>query len=69
MVDNIKPCFKNCYDTRKEAKKKMKELNKSHHFDKQITNIYFCEPCSKYHLTTMAKQSSRDWTRHLNKLK
>lgn len=66
---NPKPCLKNCYDTRKEAKKRMKELNKAHHFEGKLNNIYYCEQCSSYHLTSMPKQKSRDWTRHLNKLK
>lgn len=62
-------CLKKPYTTRSEAKKAMKLLNKSHNLKNNLTNIYFCEKCSQYHLTTLPKQASRDFTRYLNKRK
>lgn len=60
-------CFKYCYKSRKDAKKDMKELNKTQH--RGLTDAYYCEPCKSYHLTSMGKQRSRDWKRHLNNKK
>lgn len=60
-------CSKQCYISRKEAKKSMKNINKTKHHG--LTNSYFCEECQSWHLTSIGKQRSRDWTRHLKKQK
>lgn len=58
-------CSKKSYLTRSEAKAAKKQVNKTRKWG--ITNIYWCDDCRAYHLTTMAKEASRNKTRHLNK--
>lgn len=57
-------CGKKGYITRSEAKKNKKRLVKLGH---TITNIYYCEDCSYYHLTSMNKQQSRNITKKVKK--
>lgn len=57
-------CKKKCFQTRKEAKKEMKDLN--HWREKKLTNIYWCDTCSAFHLTSMDKNKSREYTRKNN---
>lgn len=61
------PCGKSKarYVSKDEAKRAKKNINKS--FSKaKITNIYWCDPCAAYHLTSMPKEKSRNITRHNN---
>jgi len=58
-------CEKKRYETKKEAKhwrKFMKTVQR-----RELTNIYYCDECSGYHITSRPMQWSRDWTRHLKK--
>jgi hypothetical protein len=63
-------CGKVIFPTRKEAKAAIKLINKQgSRKRKTLTDVYWCDPCSGYHMTSMAKQSSRDFNRHKRKLK
>jgi hypothetical protein len=64
----VNECKKKCYVSKKEAKKALKAINKKKRFENKMTNSYFCIPCNAFHLTSMPKESSRNYTRHLNKL-
>lgn len=67
---NFKPrCGKICYPSRSEAKKAMRIINHNYKLDKKMTDAYYCEDCSAFHLTSLNKQRSRDYNRHLNKKK
>lgn len=59
-------CLKVCYWTRKAAKAEMKALNKNHLTSKEIKNVYFCDECSSWHLTSMSKKRSRHFTKNIN---
>jgi ribosomal protein L20 len=53
-------CGKFVYRDRAEAKKALKELNKQGpNISKKLTDVYYCEFCSAYHLTSMNKKKSR----------
>lgn len=58
-------CMKTCYRSRKDAKRVMKYLNRTKHHE--MTDAYYCEKCQAYHLTSMPKQKSRDFSRYLKK--
>jgi hypothetical protein len=62
------PCGKGKqrYIEKSDAKAAKRQINKSYS-DKKITNIYWCEDCSAYHLTSMPKKKSRKITRLNNK--
>lgn len=64
------PCGKGkrVYFEKSKAKEAKRRINKTPGFD-PITNIYWCDDCSGYHLTSMNKQQSRNLTRNLNKQK
>lgn len=61
-------CGKRGYFSRKEAKKAMRYYN-TQFKDTPLTDVYYCDECSYYHLTSMPKQQARDYRRHLNKMK
>ena len=54
-------CGKKVYLSKSDAKKGKKRLNKK--YNKQLTNPYYCDECSNWHLTSMKKNSSRSLTR------
>jgi hypothetical protein len=54
-------CGKRTYEKRKHAKRAMKAMNRKH--GHTLENIYFCDRCNGYHLTTMDKADSRKMTR------
>lgn len=60
-------CKKVCYKSRKEAKAKIKDLNHNKGFS--LTDVYYCEDCSYWHVTHMKKSDSRKYTRHLKSKK
>ena len=62
-------CQKVCYTDRKEAKKHVKEMNRSGKLERPLTNVYYCSDCLHWHVTSSPKISSRDYTRRLNKQK
>lgn len=64
------PCGqgKRVYFEKSKAKAAKRRINKTASLD-PVTNIYWCDDCSGYHLTSMDKQSSRNLTRKLNKQK
>lgn len=61
-------CGKRGYSSRKDAKRAIKYFN-TRFKDNNLTDVYWCEECSYYHLTSMPKQQSRDYRRFLNKKK
>lgn len=56
-------CQKKCYQTRKDAKAAIKNLNHNKGF--HLTDVYYCEECSGWHTTHMKKERSRNYARHL----
>lgn len=66
---NEPKCFKKCFKTKQDAKNFRKIFNTMKSIGGKLTTVYYCETCSRYHLTSMPKQSSRDYKRHLKKLK
>lgn len=59
-------CGKLVYVSRALAKRALKLFNKvkeSGKWAKKLTNVYYCEACSGYHLTSMSKRRSRKITR------
>lgn len=58
-------CFKVCFHTRQEAKNRMKEINRKGVTKKPLNDVYFCEECKMYHLTSLTKESSRELTQKL----
>lgn len=60
-------CPKIRYHTRQDAKNARRLLNKKFHLG--LTNIYYCESCAAYHLTTQTKKKGRNITRHINNQK
>jgi hypothetical protein len=64
------PCGKGKrpYLNKDDAKRAKKTINKSSTTSK-VTNIYWCDDCSAYHLTTMDKRKSRQITKRINKEK
>lgn len=63
------PCGlgKRRYVNKDDAKRAKKNINTTRFSAVKITNIYWCEPCSGYHLTSMSKSESREITRKNNK--
>lgn len=57
-------CPKKCYGSKSAAKKTMRKLNKTKHFN--LKNAYWCDECKCYHNTSMSKKRSRHLTRKLN---
>ena len=53
-------CDKHVFVTRKGAKEYKRNINTW--AEKKMTNIYWCDKCSGYHLTTMDKKQSRNIT-------
>lgn len=62
-------CKKICYKTKQLAKKAIIKINKSNTNRKPLITVYYCIECEAWHTTSMAKQSSRNYTRKLNKRK
>jgi hypothetical protein len=56
-------CVKKCFSSRQEAKKKVRELNRSGTLGKELTDVYYCNQCSAWHMTSMKKKKSRHLTR------
>lgn len=61
-------CGKKNYPSRKKAKAARKRLNNKYP-DQKLTNIYYCDECVSYHLTSMKKKKSRFLTRRNNNIK
>jgi hypothetical protein len=57
-------CTKRVFYTRKEAKRALKIINHKKG-DRALQDVHYCLMCEAYHLTSMAKQSSRDYTRKI----
>ena len=62
-----KKCIKKTYATRKLAKALMKQQNTVHHFENKLNNVYYCEICSCWHITSMSKKKSRSINHRNNK--
>lgn len=62
-------CEKIKYTSRKKGKAAIKTYNKINRKGAKLTDTYFCEECQHWVLTSQAKQSSRDYRRHLNNKK
>jgi hypothetical protein len=60
-------CGKVPFLSRKAAKEEMKVINHHHKTDKTIKDVYYCDDCSAWHLTSMNKKKSRDFRRNQNK--
>lgn len=60
-------CGKKTFLNRHDAKTYLKLMNKTHSGTTKLTNVYYCSECDHWHMTSMPKISSRDYTRHLNK--
>jgi len=60
-------CDKKNYISRSVAKKKMKLLNKKNILDKKIKDVYFCNVCRSWHLTSMNKKKARNFRNYLMK--
>lgn len=53
-------CSKIRYLTRSIAKKNLKRANKvSHSLHSKLTNVYKCDRCGYWHMTSMPKKKSR----------
>lgn len=53
-------CNKKRFFTRIDAKKTMKLIRKNHSKERKLPeNIYYCEICSAYHLTSIKKSEWR----------
>ena len=63
-------CTKKRYLTRRWAKQALKEFNK--HPDglyAKLTNVYKCDECGYWHMTSIEKKKSRAITRHGKNIK
>jgi len=60
-------CIKKPHLTRKDAKASMKYQNTIHHFENKLNNVYYCEICSCWHITSMSKKKSRNINHKKNK--
>jgi hypothetical protein len=70
QLSTVQKCTKFRYKTRKAAKKEMKLINQNnrfHRFEHKLTEPYWCDMCMCFHLTSLAKQRSRDLTRKKKK--
>lgn len=54
-------CGKKRYRTRKEAKKALKDINHTNALDKKLTDVYYCNDCIGFHITSMKKKKSRQY--------
>ena len=57
---------KKTFQTRKEAKAFLKRMNKHKVLDRELTNVYWCEICMGFHVTSADKRESRKYTHKLN---
>lgn len=57
-------CEKVYYSTRADAKAALKRINKLHNTDKKLTDVYLCDKCNHWHLTSMNKKKARAIRRH-----
>lgn len=53
-------CYKKVYHTRQEARNAKRELNLKHNRERPLLNIYRCEICSCYHVTTMTRVKGKE---------
>jgi hypothetical protein len=66
-------CHKQIYASRHDAKKSMAMLNrkfKNRGKKDKLNDVYFCDECQAWHITSMNKEQSRNITRkhkHPNK--
>lgn len=60
-------CNKRCYTSRVIGRKALKAWNK--HNKNKMTNVYHCDICDSYHLTSLDKQKSRSFSRYLKNKK
>lgn len=61
-------CVKIRFETRKDAKKYIKRINKIGEIEKRLTNVYFCAECNGFHTTSKSKRKSRKMTQWINKI-
>jgi hypothetical protein len=61
MTEN--KCYKKVHATRALAKRAMRLINTSGKLARKITNVYYCDTCSGYHLTSLKKKKSRYFNR------
>lgn len=59
-----KQCNKRCHLTRQDAKNEKRMLNRNAGHKKEITNVYYCDICKSWHLTSMDKNKSRNINRN-----
>lgn len=59
MLNAPKPCYKKCHITRHEAKEALKRLNRDKGWHNK-GDVYYCEQCSHYHITSWDKGRCRD---------
>lgn len=52
-------CKKKCFSTRREAKKRLKLVNKKIK-DFDLKNVYYCNTCCAWHLSSMGTQKYLD---------
>lgn len=52
-------CGKVTYTSRRQAKEAMKKMNHTNICQKKLTDVYFCDECQHWHLTSMGKRQSR----------
>lgn len=57
-------CQKRCYQSRAEAKRALKRINQLNG-DNNLKDVYWCEECQHWHLTSMTKKDSRNFTRRI----
>ena len=62
-----KTCFKKPYISRKVAKSEMKRMN--HNYKFEAKDVYFCEECTAYHITTMEREKYQRLKKHLEERK
>jgi len=59
MKKEFKECDKKVHFTRAGAKKALK-VQKRQHRGAREKSIYYCEPCSGWHLTSMSSENNRN---------
>lgn len=57
-------CEKVSYSTRVNAKAALKRINKLHITERKLTDVYHCDRCGNWHLTSMDKRKTRAIRRH-----
>ncbi len=60
-MENDIRCVKKRYSTRKEAKKELKKIIRKSKKDKKPTDVYYCDDCQQWHLTSMIKTLHRKY--------